>query len=32
MDSKGGDALMISWLASAVEFLVNFYFAEGQNW
>jgi hypothetical protein len=32
IDPKGGDALMISWLAAAVEFLGNFFFAEGQMW
>jgi len=32
MYPKGGDALMISWLAAAVDFAFAMLFAEGIDW
>jgi hypothetical protein len=29
---KGGDALMISWLAAALDVVFGVFFAEGQDW
>jgi hypothetical protein len=32
IDPKGGDALMISWLAAEMVFFFGVFFAEGSDW